>query len=145
MNIEKIKEIIIPILYKHKLELYSLKSKREFGMSILEILVEGDKIDAQTLGKVNQEINDGIDEYLPNNYYLEVSTAGAVRPLRNIDEVKKHIGKYIKVKEEHGSTKGVLEKVEENIMFIKVNNKGRMTVVKFVFDEVKEVILTVMF
>lgn len=145
MNIEKIKEITIPILFSHNLELYSIRTKREFGMSILEILVDADSIDAEALGKVNQQINDLIDEYLPNNYHLEVSTAGAIRPLKDIKTADRHIGRYVLIKQNNNSTKGVLEKVEDNILFVKVNYKGRMKVEKFSFDEVDEVILTVKF
>ena len=143
MNLEKMKEIIIKVLDKHNLKLYSLGQKKEFGMSILEVLVDGNNIDAQVLGVVNEEINDAIDDYLPENYYLEVSTAGAIRVLNSISEVERQIGKYVKVTKENIVVKGVLQKVEKDIMFIKVNEKGKIKEVKISFKDANEVKLTV--
>lgn len=143
MKLDLIEEKLIKILEKYDLELYSLKRKREFGLSILEILVDGNEMDSDKLGRVNQEINDEIDEHIPANHYLEVSTAGAIRPIKSIKEAKRHIGKYILVKKENKEIKGVLEKVEDDLLFIKINQKGRMSVVETSFAEANEVILTV--
>lgn len=143
MNLEIVKERIIKILEKSDLELYSLKQKRKFGLPVLEVLVDGDEIDSNKLGRVNQEINDEIDEFLPVNYYLEVSTAGAIRPIKSSEEAKKYIGKYILVKKENKEIKGVLEKVEDDTLYIKINQKGRMSVIETSFKEANEVILTV--
>lgn len=143
MNLEKITEIATNILKRYDLKLYSLKQKREHGMSILEILVDGDSLDAANLGAVNEAINEAIDEYLPNNFYLEVSTAGAIRTLNSLEEVKRQINKYVEVTINNQVSKGVLEKVENDIMFIKINDKGRMKVIKASYNDVDEVKLTV--
>lgn len=143
MNLEIVKEKIIKILEKSDLELYSLKQKRKFGLPVLEVLVDGDEMDSNKLGRVNQEINDEIDEFLPVNYYLEVSTAGAIRPIKSSEEAKKYIGKYILVKKENKEVKGVLEKVEDDTLYIKINQKGRMSIIETSFKEANEVMLTV--
>ncbi|HHV33487.1 MAG TPA: hypothetical protein GXX71_02205 [Acholeplasma sp.] len=145
MNIEKIKEITLEILKRFDLELYSIRTKREYGMNILEILVDGDDIDASSLGAVNESINEAIDEYLLNNYYLEVSTAGAIRVLNSLDQVKRQVGKYLRVTKDNKSIKGVLEKVEDDTLFIKINDKGRIKVIETSFSEADEVELTVKF
>lgn len=143
MNIEKIKEITTNLLKKHGLELYSLKTKREFGTSILEVLVIGDFIDAQKLGSINEELNEKIDEYLPASYYLEVSTAGAIRVLSSIEDVKRQIGKYLELTKDGIKIKGVLEKVVDDVLFLKTNEKGRIKVVEASFSNQDEVKLTV--
>jgi ribosome maturation factor RimP len=114
-------------------------------MNILEILVDGDDIDASSLGAVNESINEAIDEYLLNNYYLEVSTAGAIRVLNSLDQVKRQVGKYLRVTKDNKSIKGVLEKVEDDTLFIKINDKGRIKVIETSFSEADEVELTVKF
>lgn len=143
MNLKKIEEITNNILKEYNLVLYSLGQKKEFGMSILEILVDGNNIDSEVLGVINELINDAIDDYLPENFYLEVSTAGAIRVLKTISEVKRQIGKYIKATKNNISTKGILDKVENDIMFIKVNDKGKVKVVEVSFNDMDEVKLTV--
>lgn len=145
MNIEKIKEVTEKLLKRYDLKLYSIRTKHEFGMSILEVLVDGKEIDAANLGKINQALNEEIDEYLPNNYYLEVSTVGAIRVLHSIEEVKTKVGKYLLITKDNKSIKGVLEKVEDDILFIKINEKGRIKVVEASFTQADEVLLTVKF
>lgn len=143
MNLEKIKIIITKTLREYNLELYSVKTKREFGMSILEVLVEGKDIDAKDLGSINEKINEDIDEYLPANYYLEVSTAGAIRVLNSLEQVKKQTGKYLLITKAGKSIKGVLEKTEDDTLFIKVNEKGKIKVIKTSYSDADEVKLTV--
>lgn len=145
MNIERITEITISLLNRYDLELHSIRKKREFGMPILEVLVKGKNLDASKLGEINQALNDEIDEYLPEKYNLEVSTAGAIRVLNSINETKDLIGKYLLVTKNHKKIKGVLEKVEEDTLFIKVNEKGRIRVIETSFSEADEVKLTVKF
>ncbi|NLN50865.1 MAG: hypothetical protein GX149_04505 [Acholeplasmataceae bacterium] len=143
MNLEKIKTIIIPILTNYNLELYSLKTKRQFGMAILEVLVDGDDIDASFLAKVNQKLNDAIDPELPKNYYLEVSTAGAERPLNSLNQAAKHVGKYLLLETAKEKIKGVLEEVKAESLVLKVNLKGVIKKIEIAESEIVKMMLTV--
>lgn len=143
MNLEIIKEKISPLLESFRLELYSLKVKREFGMDILEILVDGERLDTDYLGEVNMAINDLIDEFLPVDYYIEVASPGAIRELRSLDEVKKHISKYIHIISDKYNHEGTLEEVKGDLICIKVNLKGRFKTFEIPYQDINKIILTV--
>lgn len=143
MNIELIKNKITPLLDAQSLELVSVKTKREFGFNILEIIVDGDDLEVDRLGEVNVLINDLIDELLPEDYYLEVASPGAERELTTLDEAKKHIHKYVAFVSDKYNHEGTLEDVVDNILHIKVNLKGRFKVIEVPFETLNKLKLTV--
>lgn len=147
MNLEKVKQIVEEFLKSESMRLYSIRTKGEHGMSILEISVDGHTLDAAYLGELNQKINDLIDEELPNNYYLEVSSPGAIRPLHSLEEASYHIDKYVLATTDRETYKGVLKKIdlEKEIVSIEVNLKGRFKVFEVPYKEINKFKLTVRF
>ncbi len=143
MNLDLIKERIMPILNKHKLELVSLKTKREFGFNILEIIVDKDNVDVEYLSVVNMKINDEIDDLLSDDYYIEVATPGAERDIKTIEEAKKNISKYVHFVGDKYNDEGYLEDVKGDILYIKVNLKGRFKVIEIPFSELSKLKTTV--
>lgn len=136
MNLELVKERIRVILEHAALELYSIRTKGEFGMSILEIVVDGDDLSTDHLGDVNRKINDAIDDILPDHYYVEVASPGAIRPIRSLDEAHRYIGKYIHFKSDRFNEEGTLEKIIDNVLYIKVNLKGRFKTFEVKYEEI---------
>jgi ribosome maturation factor RimP len=143
MNLELIKERILPILDKYELELISIKTKREFGFNILEIIVDKENVDVEYLSIVNMKINDEIDDLLSDNYYLEVGTPGAERELKTIEEAKKNLNKYVCFVGDKYNSEGYLEDVKGDILYIKVNLKGRFKVIEVPFSELSKLKTTV--
>ncbi|NMA05662.1 MAG: hypothetical protein GX931_04750 [Acholeplasmataceae bacterium] len=143
MNLELIKERILPILVKYELELISIKTKREFGFNILEIIVDKENVDVEYLSIVNMKINDEIDDLLSDNYYLEVGTPGAERELKTIEEAKKNLNKYVCFVGDKYNSEGYLEDVKGDILYIKVNLKGRFKVIEVPFSELSKLKTTV--
>ncbi len=145
MDLKKIKELIEAVILNEDLSLYDLKTKKEFNLSILEVSLDGDNLDSELLSKMNELILDEINDFLPEDYYLEVSTAGAERELRSLDDVKKHVGSYIKIVSDKYNDEGTLEKVEDNILFIKINIKGRFKVVEVPYEDLNKINLAIKF
>lgn len=145
MDLELIKNKVQELLLKENIEVVSVKTKSEFGMSILEIIVDGPTLDAAKLGEYNQRINDLIDEHLPANFYLEVSTAGAIRPINSLQEANKHIGKYVLAVTDRGKFQGELTKVDAKNIFVKVNLKGRFKEIEIPYKDISKFELTVKF
>jgi ribosome maturation factor RimP len=84
------------LLKEMGLELYSFKIKNDYGISkIIEVLVDGENLNSNNLELIHTQIRDRFDDLVPEDYYLEVSTVGAERPIRNEEELKKQIGKHI--------------------------------------------------
>ncbi|MCD8561928.1 MAG: hypothetical protein LRY20_00320 [Acholeplasmataceae bacterium] len=55
MNLEKMKEKLIPILAKKDLTIYSIRTKREYGEKIVEILIDTELMDIDVLEKIHLE------------------------------------------------------------------------------------------
>ena len=78
------------------------------------------------------------DDELDPNYYLELSSLGAERPLKTLDEVIKAIGKYIYFEAPNMKSYGTLNAIENDIMKIEINDKGRLKIVDVKFETVKK-------
>lgn len=89
---EKIKNLLIEM----GLKLYSFKIKNDYGISrIIEVLVDGNNLNSDSLEEIHNKIRVTFDELIPDDYYLEVSTAGAERPINGKDDLHANIGNHI--------------------------------------------------
>ncbi len=138
MNIEKIREKLIPILEKSHLSIYSIKTKREFGEKILEILIDTEVMDIDELEKIHLEFQQTLtDDDLDPDYYLELSSLGAERPLNTKDEFIKAINRYIYLESPKYRGYGTLLSIEDDTMTIEVNDKGRFKKIDVKLDDAK--------
>ena len=138
MNIEKIREKLIPILEKSHLSIYSIKTKREFGEKILEILIDTEVMDIDELEKIHLEFQQTLtDDDLDPDYYLELSSLGAERPLNTKDEFIKAINRYIYLESPRYRGYGTLLSIEDGTMTVEVNDKGRFKKIDIKLDDAK--------
>ncbi|MFA5470803.1 MAG: hypothetical protein WCZ00_00635 [Acholeplasmataceae bacterium] len=127
MNLEKMKQKLIPILKRYDLDIYSIRTKKEFGEKIVEILIDIDVMDINDLEKIHLEYVDLLtDEDMDPNYYLELSSLGAERPLKTKEEVLKAIGKYIYLESDKYNGNGYIISFENDIIKLEINDKGRI-------------------
>ena len=97
----KIKELSKPIVEKYDLVLIDVKKVVEFGAVIAQVIIDDPKtfsLDIDVVAKINEEILDEVNDYLPDNSYLEVTSLGIERSLENEDDYNKAIDKYIYIK-----------------------------------------------
>jgi len=138
MNLEHLKEKLNQILKTYDLNVYSIRTKREFGERIVEILIDTETMDINVLEKIHMTFVESLtDDELDPNYYLELSSLGAERPLKTLDEVIKAIGKYIYFEAPNMKSYGTLNAIENDIMKIEINDKGRLKIVDVKFETVK--------
>ena len=133
--IEKIQEIILPYLKENNVSLFDIEYVFEDYENILRIYFDNEEENMDLLTCVN--ISEGISKLLDINdpidvpYSLEVSSPGAERPLRNIEEVIKSIGKYIYIETEDISIYGTLLSVKDEeleLEYLIKNIKKKTTV-----------------
>ena len=115
-------------------EIISVEYVFENGIKILRVIGNGENgfsIDDAT--KLNEEISAELDkeDYIDEEYYLEVSSEGVEKELRNDKDITNAVGLYIfakfyekidHVKEIYGD----LESFDGNTLQIKYNVKGRI-------------------
>ncbi len=113
MNLEKLKEKLIPILEKKNLNIYSIRTKREFGEKIVEILIDTELMDIDELEKIHLEFQQTLtDDDLDPDYFLELS------------------GKY--------KGYGTLLAFEHDMLSLEINDKGRMKTIEIKFDDARK-------
>ncbi|AUD62627.1 hypothetical protein BK010_03130 [Tenericutes bacterium MO-XQ] len=138
MNIQKMKEKLIPILKRYDLDIYSIRTKKEFGEKIVEILIDVDVMDINELEKIHMEyVNLLTDEDLDDDYYLELSSLGAERPLKTKEEVEKAIGKYIYLETNKYKGNGYIISFENDIIKLEINDKGRIRKIDIDFNDAR--------
>ena len=140
MQIEQVKELLNPYLLQHKLSLYSIEFVKEAGALILRVCIDkSGGVDIDTLAACNEFLSEQLDKIDADmeEYLLEVSSPGAEQELRNLDEIKAHIEVPNMIYE------GYLLKVEEDILHIRINAKGRFKTIQIPYKEIKFIRLAV--
>ena len=154
--IEKIKTLSLPIILKYQKILVSVENVNEYGIDIVRITIDDPSsfdIDIDDVAKINEEILDLVNDDLPDGYYLEVTTVGIERELKNNEDFEKALGKYIYLKtyekiESAFNLKemyGYLESYTDNSININVINKTKTKLVSIEKSKIAKVRLAVKF
>lgn len=147
--IEGIKTILEPILKEKNLVFYDTEIVKEDNNLIVRVTIDNPNglIDIDSLAEINQYLSDRIDKYdsdMPE-YMLEVSSPGAERLLRNEEEIKNSIEKYIHVETNNMIYEGVLKEVNDDNIIVRINIKGRFKNQPINKNEIKLIRLAVKF
>ena len=147
--IEGIKTILEPILKEKNLVFYDTEIVKEDNNLIVRVTIDNPNglIDIDSLAEINQYLSDRIDKYdsdMPE-YMLEVSSPGAERLLRNEEEIKSSIEKYIHVETNNMIYEGVLKEVNDDNIIVRINIKGRFKNQPINKNEIKLIRLAVKF
>lgn len=98
---EKVENLLKPIIEKTGYELYDVEYAKEGKNYFLRIFIDSEKgIDLNDCEKVNDAITDILDEqnYIKEQYFLEVSSPGVERILRKDKHLEQNIGQEVNVK-----------------------------------------------
>ena len=146
MDLKKVEALLQPYLIEHELSLYSIEMVKEFGYLILRVSIDSKEgIDVDTLALCNEFLAvelDKIDSDMPE-YMLEVCSPGAEKELRNLDEIKESISKYVHVEVEGMVYEGTLEEVSDLGIVVRYNAKGRFRKINIPHAEIKFIRLAV--
>lgn len=148
MNLEKVKEVLVPYLEENNFKLYDLEYVRESGMNILRVLVsKKDGINIDELAEINNYLSEELDKYpeFDFEYMLEVSSPGAEMPLRNREEVEDSVGKYVNINTGDKVYEGQLLSYQNDTLVVRVNLKGRFKNFEIPYENIKKIRLAVKF
>lgn len=98
--LEKIEELVTPVISENAMELVDLEFQHEHGQWILRFYI--DKSGGITLDDcaiMSDRIGQVLDvtDPIPQNYSLEVSSPGIYRPLRKLEDFKKYVGQPVDI------------------------------------------------
>ena len=143
MNLNLVRSLLDGFLEDNNLYLYDLKERKENNNLILTVLVGKKKSDItiDELVMVNEYLSTKLDEFdqeLPP-YYLEVSSPGAERDIRSLEELEEAVGKYIYVEQNGMKYVGDLIDLKEDMLTLRVNLKGRYKNFVFKYSEINKI------
>ena len=129
---EKVENLLEPIIEKIGYELYDVEYAKEGKNYFLRIFIDNKKgIDLNDCEKVNDAITEILDQedYIKEQYFLEVSSPGIERILRKDKHLEQNIGEQINIKlfkkDENGSKEyiGNLKQFDEQNIIVNQEEK----------------------
>jgi ribosome maturation factor RimP len=149
-----IEELVTPITEELNLELVDLEFVKEGRDWFLRIYVDtpGGGIDILQCAQVSERLSLILDEKDPieQNYYLEVSSPGAERPLKKEADYEKAMGKFIYVKtyepvKDLKEFQGYLRAYTEQYLEVEIRIKTRKVTVQIDKEKVAQARLAIDF
>lgn len=152
-TVDIVKELAAPILTDLQLELVDIEFKKEGPNWYLRLYIDSDEgVDLDDCSDVSERLSEKLDEHDPiaQAYFLEVSSPGAERPLKNKQDVQKAIGKNIYVTtyvhiEGEKAFEGILESFDGEQLEMSVKVKARTKTYVIPYDKVAKARLAVVF
>jgi len=125
-----IEEMVSPILAGMGLELVEVEYKKEGANWVLRVFMDrhDGSVDLDDCAAVSESLSALLDERdpIPNAYFLEVSSAGAERPLRRPEDFVRSVGKRVHLSfyqpfEGHRALEGTLLSAEAGVLTVGVD------------------------
>ncbi len=99
---EKVEQLASPIAEELGLELVDVEFLKEGRDWFLRVYIENPEgsIDIDQCAAVSNKLSEELDlvDPIPQNYFLEVSSPGAERPLKKDEDFEKAVGQYVFIK-----------------------------------------------
>ncbi|MCQ6274132.1 ribosome maturation factor RimP [Bacillus sp. V3B] len=151
--IETVDQLVTPILDEMGLELVDIEYVKEGKDWFLRVFIDKEAgIDIEECGIVSERLSEKLDEIDPilHNYFLEVSSPGAERPLKKNKDFEKAIGKnvFIKTYEPINGEKqfeGTLTYFDGITVTLEIKIKTRKTSVNIPYEKIANARLAVTF
>ncbi|MGM0901998.1 ribosome maturation factor RimP [Mesobacillus maritimus] len=150
---EVVEDLLTPILSNLDLELVDIEYVKEGKNWFLRIYIDKDSgVDIEECGLVSERLSEKLDELdpIPHNYFLEVSSPGAERPLKKEKDYQKAIGKNVFIKtyepiDDEKTFEGTLKAFDGESVTIEVKIKTRKKEIIVPFDKIASARLAVTF
>ncbi len=99
---EEVAKIASPIVEELELELVDVEFVKEGRDWFLRVYIDtpNGNIDIDQCAQVSEKLSEELDrtDPIPQNYFLEVSSPGAERPLKKEEDFQKAIGQFVFIK-----------------------------------------------
>lgn len=151
--VEMTTELCTPILEALDLELVDVEYVKEGKNMFLRIFIDSPVgVDLDMCSRASEQISEVLDEKDPikDAYFLEVSSPGAERPLKNEKDYQKAVGKNVRVTTYEMINKqkvfeGALKEVEDHQLIVQIKVKTQTKDVAIPFDKIASARLAVTF
>ena len=125
---------LLPVLAEHQFELVDVEYVREVGIWYLRAYIDKENgITVDDCEEVSRALSDLLDEedFISENYILEVSSPGLDRPLKKEKDFARSIGKDVEVKLFKAINKekefvGILKAYDEDTVTLEMEDETEM-------------------
>ena len=97
--LESIKEMVLPLIEQNDCYLDDIEYVKDNNEMYLRIYIEKNEgyLDMDTCVAVSEAISEMLDQedLIADEYYLEVSSPGAEKPLKTLQKVQDSVGEYV--------------------------------------------------
>ncbi|MBM7644384.1 ribosome maturation factor RimP [Scopulibacillus daqui] len=150
---ELTKELVEPILSDLDLELVDVEYVKEGKNWFLRVFIDSPEgVDLDTCTAVSERLSETLDEKDPikEPYYLEVSSPGAERPLKNLKDYKQAVNKNVRITtyepiNGEKAFEGELTEVSDNQIVLAIKKKNKVETVEIPFEKVASARLAIIF
>ncbi|MEK5502096.1 ribosome maturation factor RimP [Bacillus sp. FSL M8-0168] len=151
--VETASEMVQHILDNLQLELVDIEFVKEGQNWFLRVFIDSDDgVDIEECAKVSEALSEKLDEADPiqQNYFLEVSSPGAERPLKKEADFTKALGKNVYIKtyepiEGNKEFEGELSAFDGETVEITVTIKTRQKKIQIPYEKIAKARLAVSF
>lgn len=151
--IEVVEQIVEPIVNDLNLELVDIEYVKEGKSWFLRVFIDKEQgIDIEECGMVSEKLSEKLDELdpIPYNYFLEVSSPGAERPLKKQKDYEKAVGKNVHIKtyepiDGEKIIEGVLTNFTGDTVTVEMKIKTRKKTIEIPIEKVASARLAVTF
>jgi ribosome maturation factor RimP len=99
---EEVEKLVSPIVAELELELVDVEFIKEGRDWFLRVYIDtpNGSIDIEQCSQVSEKLSEELDrtDPIPQNYFLEVSSPGAERPLKKEEDFQNAIGQFVFIK-----------------------------------------------
>ena len=150
---EIVEEMAAPILEELNLELVEVEYVKEGRNWFLRVYIDKENgVDIEECGLVSERLSEQLDEKDPitNNYFLEVSSPGAERPLKKDSDFVKAVGKNVHIKtyepiDNEKEFEGILKDFNGDTVIIEIKIKTRKKEITIPYDKIAKARLAISF
>lgn len=130
-RIEQLQALLIPAVESLGYQCWGIEFISQGKHSLLRVYIDhADGIGVEDCEKVSKQVSAILDveDPIPYEYTLEVSSPGMYRPLFTITQYQMHLGEQVKIKlrsafEGCRNFEGVLQDVEDGQVILRIDNK----------------------
>lgn len=150
---EIVEELLTDILEQEQLELVDIEYVKEGKSWFLRVFIDKENgVDIDDCGLVSEKLGEKLDAVDPiqQNYFLEVSSPGAERPLKKQQDFIRAVGKHVNIKTYEpidGSKEfeGTLLSYDENEITLSIKIKTRTKEITIPTEKIAKARLAVIF
>jgi ribosome maturation factor RimP len=150
---EVVADLLSPIVTAAGLELVDIEYVKEGREWFLRVYIDKETgVDIEECGLISEKLSEKLDELdpIPHNYFLEVSSPGAERPLKKEADFEKSIGKNIFIKtyesiDGEKTFEGTLIEFNDHIVKMEIKIKTRRKIIEIPYEKIANARLAITF